>query len=475
MKIYKKGNYIVFDSVNGVMKLEHANHVMLSKSTLDSNEFTFASDDLGIVKVSFSDITDENDDAYSDLNTFNTFIFGATGFNTASGGSGAVTIGNVVYVSSLTDFPTPVSDVITLVADTTYILTTEIDLLGSRLVAGGVCNLFGLSSEVSFLTSTGLDSSTPLITSIYTIVIERISFKDVGTCFSIDGNTNLVALDWKAVNFINIPNVGVVNKCDNFIFDTGSFLGSQGLRFTGSIGTIGLNNSLFRGIGTAGNIIELDASCIITRRFRIIYSSIVAFSSTVGINVNASATIPTESYILDTINFSGGGTYTSGLNHTSNKTLFTNCVGIQNTASRGFMFMVNNTTDTSIGIPNVNDWVKASGTTTAGGLNAQFTHSSNRLTYTGALSQSFHIVVCANVRTSNTNQVISIGIAVNGAIITDSEMTIRTSNSNQEYPGATQYSINLTNNDYVELFVKNTNSTDVRVSDFNINISKIAS
>ena len=475
MKIYKKGNYIVFDSVNGVMKLEHANQVMVSKSTLDSNEFTFASDDLGIVKVSFSDIEDENGDAYSDLNTFNTFIFGATGFNTASGGSGAVTIGDVVYVSSLTDLPSASAGVITLVADRTYIITTEIDLLGSRLVAGGVCNLFGLSSETSFLTSTGLGASTPLITSIYTIVIERISFKDVGTCFSIDGNTNIVALDWKAVNFINIPNVGVVNKCDNFIFDTGSFLGSQGLRFTGSIGTIGLNNSLFRGIGTAGNIIELDASCVITRRFRIIYSSIVAFSSTVGINVNASATIPTESYILDTINFSGGGTYTSGINHTSNKTLFTNCVGIQNTASRGFMFMVNNTTDTTIGLSNTNVWVKASGTTTAGSLNAQFNHASNRLTYTGALSQSFHIVVCANVRSSGSNQNISIGIAVNGTIISDSEMTIRTGTSNQEHAGSTQYSINLSTNNFVELFVRNTSSTDVRVSDFNINISKIAS
>ena len=385
------------------------------------------------------------------------------------------TINEIVIVDNLSKLPDPVEKVRTLEAGKTYIITTEIDLLGDRLVAGDVCNLFGLSSEVSFLTSTGLGTSTPLITSIYTIVLERISFKDVGTCFSIDGNTNLVALDWKAVNFINIPNVGVVNKCDNFIFDTGSFLGSQGLRFTGTIGTIGLNNSLFRCIGTAGNIIELDASCVITRRFRIIYSSIVAFSSTVGINVNASATIPTESYILDTINFSGGSTYISGVNHTSNKTLFTNCVGIQNTASRGFMFMVNNGTDTTIGVPNVNDWVKANGTTTAGGLNAQFTHSSNRLTYTGALSQSFHIVVCANVRSSMSNQNISIGIAVNGAIISDSEMTIRTGTSNQEHAGSTQYSINLTNNDYVELFVKNTNSTDVRVSDFNINISKIAS
>ena len=143
---------------------------------------------------------------------------------------------NVVHVEEIGDFPVAVGGVITLAPNTTYVVTKAVDLLGARLVAGGICNLFGLSSEVSFLTSTGLGVGVPLLTSIYTIVLERISFHDVDTCISIDGNTNLVALDWKAVNFIDIPNVGVINKCDNFIFDTSSFLGSQGLRFTGSIG-----------------------------------------------------------------------------------------------------------------------------------------------------------------------------------------------------------------------------------------------
>jgi hypothetical protein len=252
---------------------------------------------------------------------------------------GGITNDNIIFVNAKADFPAAVSGVITLLEGKTYVVTTSIDLLGDRLVTGGVCNLFGTSSETSFLTSTGLGASTALITSIYTIVLERISFKDVGTCFSIDGNTNLVALDWKAVNFINIPNVGVINKCDNFIFDTGAFLGSEGLRFTGTIGTIGLNNSLFSGSGSAGNILELDASCIITRRFRMIYSSVIAFSSTVGINVNASVTLTDERYILDTINFSGGGTYVSGITQTSNKALFINCVGITNTAVNGQLYM----------------------------------------------------------------------------------------------------------------------------------------
>lgn len=57
--------------------------------------------------------------------------------------------------------------------------------------------------------------------------------------------------------------------------------------------------------------------------------------------------------------------------------------------------------------------------------------------------------------------------------ITNSEMTIRTSTSNQEHPGSTQYQIDLITNDYVELFVKNNQSTDVRVSDLNFSVVKI--
>ena len=135
--------------------------------------------------------------------------------------------------------------------------------------------------------------------------------------------------------------------------------------------------------------------------------------------------------------------------------------------------MVNNTTNTPISVPNVNVWVKALGTTTADSNNSKFSHSSNRLTYTGAFNTSFLVTVNTAVRASASNQNISIGIAKNGTILANSEMTIRTSNSNQEHPGSTQYQIDLITNDYVELFVKNSQQTDVRVSDLNFSVVKI--
>lgn len=374
---------------------------------------------------------------------------------------------NVDVINTKADFPAAVGGVITLESNKTYVVTDTVDLLGDRIECGGVVNLFGLSSETSFLTSTGLGAGVPLITTLYTIVLEKISFKDVGTCFSIDGNTNLVALDWKAVNFINIPNVGVINSCDNFIFDTGSFLGAQGLRLTGTIGTVALNNSLFSGLGSAGNIIELDENCIITRRFRIIYSSIVAFSSTVGLHVNAGATIPVEAYILDTVNFSGGATYLSGVDNTSNKSLFVNCVGITNTVSIGAMYMKNNAIATVI--PLVNDRVPMAGVTQVNGINQRFAHdlANNALEYTGVISRVFHITTTFTISPASNNQKYGIYIGVNrgGSIdadvdrITESEVYINTPQSGRADAASVQALVTLNEGDKVYLILQNVTSS----------------
>ena len=195
-------------------------------------------------------------------------------------------------------------------------------------------------------------------------------------------------------------------------------------------------------------------------------------SGETGINVNSSASISSERYILDTVNFSGGGTYLTGVTYTDNKALFVNCVGITNTSTKGFMYMLNNTTDTPIGVSNVNTWVKASGTTTSG-TNSKFTHTTNRLTYNGAFTNSFLVSLNSTVRCSTSNQNISIGIAKNGTIIAESEGIIRTATSNVEHGGSTQAVLEMVTNDYVELFVRNTGSTDIRVTDFNFNIVKI--
>ena len=383
----------------------------------------------------------------------------------------SISSGNIVFVQSKSDLPTAVSGVITLVNAITYFFTTTVDLTGDRIVCGLNTVILGASSENCYIKSTGLNSSTALITSVYSLPIRNISFTH-GKVFDLDGDGVTTALDWFGINCVNCATVGTIKDYSNFVMGDSAFLNSAGMTFDGSIGTIAFGNCLFDN-SSGGTAITLASTLTVSRRFRIIYSSFVTLSGETSLNVSTSATISDERYILDTVNFSGGGTYVTGVTQTSNKTLFTNCVGIANTTTRGFYYMVNNTTDTTIGSPNVNVWKKAAGTTTADSNNSKFSHTSNRLTYTGAFNTSFLVTVNTAVRSGASNQNISIGIAKNGTILANSEMTIRTSTANQEHPGSTQYQIDLITNDYVELFVKNNQSTDVRVSDLNFSVVKI--
>jgi hypothetical protein len=375
-----------------------------------------------------------------------------------------------VFVGGKVDFPTAVGGVITLANDVTYYITGLVDLTGDRIVAGQNTTILGASSENCILKSTGLNASTALITSIYSLPMRNITITH-GTALDLDGDATTTALDWFGVNFTDCATVGTIKDYTNFVMSDSAFLNSGNLTFDGTIGTIATSNCLFD-CSTGSTALIFPSTLTVSRRIRIIYSSFVVLSGETGVNLNVSATVSSERYILDTVNFSGGGTYLAGVTYTDNKALFVNCVGITNTSTKGFMYMLNNTTDTPIGVSNVNVWVKASGTTTSG-TNSKFTHTTNRLTYNGAFTNSFLVTVNATVRSATSNQSISIGVAKNGTIIAESEGIIRTTTANVEHGGSTQAVLEMVANDYVELFVRNTNSADVRVSDFNYNIVKI--
>lgn len=363
----------------------------------------------------------------------------------------------IIFVNSINDLPDALSSVITLEDNITYYFLNDLDLNGARLVGGSDTTILGGSSENCTITSTGLSSSTALLTTEWTTPIRHITFKDVGTALDINGVTNApVALDWTGVNFLNVPIVGTISTCDNFIFSKGAFLNSKGLTITGSVGTVGVDNSIFVGDGASGNLFNLDSSATITRRFRLIYSSIVATGSTIGINVDSSATIPVEGYILDTINFSGGGTYLSGVDYTDNKTRFVNCKGIENTAEIGNYYMLDNTASTTISATDTP--VKISGSTIANSINQKFTHTDNKLTYVGALIRDFQISANASF-TSGNNQVIGLYVAKNGVVISSSEMYATTSGSGRAESINCQTITELNENDYIEMWIENSTST----------------
>jgi hypothetical protein len=378
------------------------------------------------------------------------------------------------YVASKDDLPEPVGGVHTLLPDHTYFFTGTVDLMGGRMVGGYNTCILGASSENAFITSTGLSAGTPLFYSERTTPIRHVTFFDVDTGFEFqDVHPEPLALDWTGVNFTNIPNVGLINGCDNWIYTKGAFLSSKGLVIDGTSGTVSIADSLLAGPGSAGSIVEVAATATITRRFRVIYSSVIAFGATTGLDVNASATVPTEGFILDTVNFGGGSTYLPGLGTTSNNSLFSNCNGIVNTAVNGQAYMRNNATATTVSSSNT--FYKVAGTTLASADNAKYTHTSNRLTNAAAVERKF-LIQCHLSFTSGSNNVCEFGFYDSklGAIREPSRTTGTANSSgrleNLSFSCVVQHS----SGDYIEIWGANTTSTsNITVESLNLIITEI--
>jgi hypothetical protein len=391
------------------------------------------------------------------------------GFFTGGGGGSGLTTGDVVFIASLDDLPTPSSGVITLADNVTYFFTNSIDLLGDRLVCGQNTTILGGSSENCRIKSTGLTQA--LITSNYSLPMRNITI-EAALALNLDGDGTTTALDWFGVNFTDCAVVGTIKDYSNFIMADSAFLNSSGLTFDGTIGTVGFSQCLFDGRSATTTFI-LPATLTITRRFRVIYSSFVVLSGETGINVNASATIPTEAYILDTVNFGGGGTYLSGITHTSNDALFINCTNITNTAVNGQLYMQGNVTATTVSVQNT--FYKVAGTTTASADNSKFSHSNNRLTCDAVISRKY-LIQCVLSFTSSANDICEFGFY-------DSQLaTLRTPSRTKATANASGRAENVAfscvvtmkANDYLEIHCRNTSGArNITVDQLNFVVTEI--
>lgn len=373
-----------------------------------------------------------------------------------------------IFVQDKSDFPPPIEGVITLQDNYTYYIITTIDLMGDRLLCGDNTTILGASSENCRIKSTGLSDA--LITSIYTLPIRFITIEaqhalDLDATLSPHSNN---ALDWNGVNFTNCEVIGTIKNYSNFIFLNGAFLNSGGLTFNGSIGTIGFDGTIFINNDNGNPLITIPSTCTITRRFRSIYSSFVITGGQIGLDVNISAIIPDESYILDTVNFSGGGTYLIGIDDTSNKSLYVNCVGINNTTVSGQMSLINNLDPTVISA--TSDFYKILGTSIPSPDNEKFDHSNNRLTCKAIIRRRY-LVQCSLSFTSGNNNVCEFSIfnSQTGVVIATSSVKSTANSAGRAENISLFTSIQMGFNDYIEIYAANTSATtNIVVTDMNV-------
>lgn len=376
----------------------------------------------------------------------------------------------VVPVRQKSDLPAPVAGVITLTNNAAYWFMASVDLTGDRIVCGTNSVLMGNSSSATTLTSTGLAGA--LITSSSSLRISEMGLSaPTGSLFSLnDGLAGGLILSNISVN--DTPTLGTVQNYGNVVITECTFLNSANLTVDGTVASFVVETSLWD--GRAGQtMITVPASAIISRRFRFLYSVFTINPGETGINFSASATIPDESYILDNVNFSGGGTYLAGVTNTSNKASFFACVGITNTSAIAQYYMTGNATATVIGATGT--FVKAAGTTIpVSALQQKFNlATANRAQYTGASAAAFRVNVFASMQSGN-NQALRMRVAVNGTTLAESSVGFQTTGSGDASNIGTQALVSLNPNDYIEIFVTNdTATTNITVRDLNCTVTRL--
>lgn len=376
----------------------------------------------------------------------------------------------VVIVQQKADLPSPVAGVITLAADTAYWLLGAIDLTGSRLQCSTNNVISGQASGTTSLTSTGLVGA--LITGTSSLFISHLTMNlQGGTLFNLnDGAAGTLRME--GVTVVDSATLGTVANFGNVVLTECIFSNCANMTLDGTIASFVSETCLWDS-RTGQTLITVPATATITRRFRFLYAAFTVLAGETGINLNVAATIPDEAYILDNVNFSGGGTYLAGVTFTSNKAAFFNNVGITNTSAIAQYYMTANATATVIGV--IGTFVKAAGTTIpVSALQQKFNlATTNRAVYTGASGASFRVVAFASMQSGN-NQNLRLRVAINGTTLVDSTARFVTSGSGAASNIGTQALVTLNPNDFVEIFVTNdTAANNITVTDLNVTVTRL--
>ena len=176
----------------------------------------------------------------------------------------------------------------------------------------------------------------------------------------------------------------------------------------------------------------------------------------------------------NTCNFSGAGTPITGVDSLDNESLFTNNVGIPNTATNGQIYMQGNATATTVSDTAV--FYLGAGTTIASADNERYLGSSaGRLTNEAIIQRKFLIIASLSFETTNGN-VCQFGFYDSRlSAIREPSKTFATANaSGRDEHVSMQCVVSHSSGDYLEVHCRNSTGTnDITITDLNFTITQL--
>jgi hypothetical protein len=370
-------------------------------------------------------------------------------------------VNDIVVVNSTADLPTPAGGVITLVADTQYLIGDSINMGTDTFLLNNNTAVSGLDSVVSTITYTGTGD-------LFTMVDKTVSIENLrltatlGRLFNwLDTSSRI----FRAKELIyDCDRIGVFNSTSDSIVRFNNCAGNiatDGIEFIGDFrnlfwdtGASIIEAGAFYNLGTATfDSVSIDVNIITLNG-----SSVAVSGAAASANINAGG-IGSIEHIFS----KGTGTLLSGITHKDALWEFFGSNIIPNTRQDALTSMQSNATDTVIDTVNVfklvaGTWVEES--------TSQFTaDAAGRVTYVGGKDFRGPIDFQLTVNpVSGSNKFIGIKVAKNGTVIDASMQTIQVSATNPLNIGLIWQDLFATG-DFIEIFVANgTDNIDVLVS-----------
>lgn len=377
---------------------------------------------------------------------------------------------NVVFVNVVGDFGTPAGNVYTLLANTTYIINGAVAMGNARLTGSGNVTIQGFGLSLSSLVGTPVGG--PMITHIGggSLYVKDLSIDPgaSGQAVALSGTPPSDNATFDSVRIVQQGVASTITSRGVVFFDRCSFAGGPALNLVGgTITSVVMESCGITVTGTSQTGILVQSGVTIQSRIRVQACSFNVAATCIGIDVNVGATIPVEGLYYTLTVFSGAGTATAGVGPQDNKSSAALNRGLEDSVSRGFMYMTeDNTTPTPI--ISSGTYAKVQGTTLVPSPdpNSRFTHSTGRLTYTGADPAIFLVRVNATLDASST-QKLRMRLYVNGSAVPGSIMETTTgATSNRASNAESVVLVTLNPNDYVEPYVTNMSGTTSIVVSF---------
>ena len=380
--------------------------------------------------------------------------------------SGVVASTKAVVINQKSDLPTAVSGVITLVADTNYLLSNDINLGTDRLVLQNRSSILGTGVLNITLTYTGTGSMMSWVNADVQVSNLRISAAN-GEVFN---GTNIS----EVLRFQNIS----IETCDSigtFTSSTATSIRmtffaclsatSDGITFSGTFGAFGHFSGLMTVNG--GSLYGLGTS--VFSFFTADTSIAVIGAGAIGLSgATASANIASggEGRVING-SISGAGTPVTGISVDDFAWVFSNNNNFQNSRTDSLLSMQGNATETVIAASSSDgtNSVLAAGTWVVEKSSRMTSTTAGRVTFPGDSDERLPVIATISLEPSTGSNVsLSVYVAINGAAVANSRRAIKVS-AGTPLNITALWQLLFTESDYIEVFVENNdNTTNILVS-----------